>query len=106
MRDSNSFHSTCLDTYPPIFYLNETSKRAIAAVHAYNESLAGVGMRGGFFRKRESTYTTEREREGESSASRAGTTAASRCPLSLIKLRHVEREIEKSLGVAYSALRS
>lgn len=22
MRDSNNFHSICMDTYPPIFYLN------------------------------------------------------------------------------------
>lgn len=25
--DSNQFHATCLDTAPPIFYLNQTSKR-------------------------------------------------------------------------------
>ncbi|KAJ1448734.1 hypothetical protein M885DRAFT_538086 [Pelagophyceae sp. CCMP2097] len=42
MRDSNSFHATCLDTYPPIFYLDETSKRAISIVHAFNESHGGV----------------------------------------------------------------
>ena len=36
MRDSNSFHATCLDTFPPIFYLNEVSKRAITCVHAFN----------------------------------------------------------------------
>jgi len=36
MKDSNSFHSVCSDTYPPIFYLNDTSKRIIHLVHAYN----------------------------------------------------------------------
>jgi len=37
MRDSNSFHATCLDTYPPIMYLNEYSKAAIRAVQMINE---------------------------------------------------------------------
>ena len=36
MKDSNQFHATCLDTYPPIFYLNDTSKHIIHAVHAVN----------------------------------------------------------------------
>lgn len=36
MKDSNQFHATCLDTSPPIFYLNETSKRVIELVHAFN----------------------------------------------------------------------
>ena len=36
MKDSNSFHATCLDTYPPIFYLNDTSKAAIRAVEGIN----------------------------------------------------------------------
>jgi diphosphomevalonate decarboxylase len=40
MMDSNSFHATCLDTFPPIFYLNDTSRAAIMAVEAINE-LAG-----------------------------------------------------------------
>ena len=37
MRDSNQFHATCLDTYPPIFYMNDVSKSAVRAVHAYND---------------------------------------------------------------------
>ena len=36
MKDSNQFHATCLDTYPPIFYLNATSQRIIHLVHQYN----------------------------------------------------------------------
>lgn len=37
MQDSNQFHATCLDTYPPIFYMNDTSRQIIAVVTAYNE---------------------------------------------------------------------
>ncbi len=37
MRESNSFHATCLDTDPPIFYLNDVSRAAIQAVQAINE---------------------------------------------------------------------
>lgn len=37
MKDSNSFHATCLDSYPPIFYLNDTSKKIIKLVHSINE---------------------------------------------------------------------
>lgn len=36
MMDSNQFHSTCMDTYPPIFYMNDISKSIIRIVHAYN----------------------------------------------------------------------
>lgn len=37
MRESNSFHATCLDTEPPIFYLNDVSRAAIQAVQSINE---------------------------------------------------------------------
>lgn len=37
MKDSNSFHSVCLDSFPPIFYLNDTSKKIIKLIHKINE---------------------------------------------------------------------
>ncbi|GAO14685.1 uncharacterized protein UV8b_04631 [Ustilaginoidea virens] len=37
MRDSNSFHACCADTYPPIFYMNDVSRAAIRAVESINE---------------------------------------------------------------------
>jgi diphosphomevalonate decarboxylase len=36
MRDSNSFHATCLDTDPPIFYMNDVSRAAVRAVEVIN----------------------------------------------------------------------
>ena len=38
MRESNSFHATCLDTWPPIFYLNDTSRAAMRMVEAINSA--------------------------------------------------------------------
>lgn len=37
MRDSNSFHATCLDSFPPIFYMNDTSRKIIKLCHSINE---------------------------------------------------------------------
>lgn len=37
MMDSNQFHATCLDTYPPIFYMNDVSRSIIRLVTAYND---------------------------------------------------------------------
>lgn len=37
MQDSNQFHAVCLDTFPPIFYMNDVSKSIIKLVHAFNE---------------------------------------------------------------------
>ncbi|XP_003460964.1 diphosphomevalonate decarboxylase [Cavia porcellus] len=36
MKDSNQFHATCLDTFPPISYLNDTSRRIMQLVHRFN----------------------------------------------------------------------
>ncbi|KAK5746477.1 diphosphomevalonate decarboxylase [Elasticomyces elasticus] len=38
MKDSNNFHATCLDTSPPILYLNDTSRAAIRICNAINSS--------------------------------------------------------------------
>lgn len=36
--DSNQFHATCLDTSPPIFYMNDTSRRIISFVERWNKA--------------------------------------------------------------------
>ena len=42
MKDSNQFHATCLDTYPPIFYMNDVSKVIIRLVHVINAHYGAV----------------------------------------------------------------
>ncbi|KAF2100537.1 Diphosphomevalonate decarboxylase [Rhizodiscina lignyota] len=37
MRDSNNFHACCLDTTPPIFYMNDVSRAAVRMVEWINE---------------------------------------------------------------------
>ena len=36
MRDSNSFHATCLDSWPPIQYMNDVSRAAVKLVENIN----------------------------------------------------------------------
>ena len=36
MQDSNQFHAICLDTYPPICYMNDVSRNIVRVVTAYN----------------------------------------------------------------------
>ncbi|KIM75945.1 hypothetical protein PILCRDRAFT_13147 [Piloderma croceum F 1598] len=36
MKDPDQFHAVCLDTHPPIFYLNEKSRNVITLVHELN----------------------------------------------------------------------
>nr|CAG4637255.1 EOG090X0AX4 [Ceriodaphnia reticulata] len=42
MQDSNQFHAICLDTYPPLFYMNSTSQAIIQLVHRYNQLRQGT----------------------------------------------------------------
>ncbi|CEG38424.1 diphosphomevalonate decarboxylase [Plasmopara halstedii] len=42
MQDSNQFHAMCIDTTPPIFYLNDVSCQLINLVHRYNEQAGRV----------------------------------------------------------------
>jgi diphosphomevalonate decarboxylase len=42
MKDSNQFHATCLDTYPPIFYMTDISKTIIRLCHVINEYYGSV----------------------------------------------------------------
>lgn len=42
MKESNSFHATCLDTEPPIFYLNDVSRAVIRAVENVNEKVGKI----------------------------------------------------------------
>ncbi|OMH86194.1 Diphosphomevalonate decarboxylase [Zancudomyces culisetae] len=39
MKDSNQFHAVCLDTFPPIFYLNDVSRGIITLVHRFNSQV-------------------------------------------------------------------
>eukprot|EP00049_Salpingoeca_infusionum_P012515 m.228984 g.228984 ORF g.228984 m.228984 type:complete len:418 (+) comp15199_c0_seq2:382-1635(+) len=42
MQDSNQFHATCLDTYPPIFYLNDVSRAIIQVLTQYNAAAGEI----------------------------------------------------------------
>ena len=44
MKDSNTFHACCLDTFPPISYLNSESFEVISAVHEFNEAMGRIAV--------------------------------------------------------------
>ncbi len=39
MKDSNRLHAICMESYPPIMYLNDRSKAVIEAIHGLNDSM-------------------------------------------------------------------
>nr|GAT60292.1 predicted protein [Mycena chlorophos] len=53
MADSNQFHAVCLDTSPPIFYMNDVSRAIIAVIEEYNR----VGLLPENGGKRKAAYT-------------------------------------------------
>lgn len=43
MQDSNQFHAVALDTYPPIFYMNDVSRAIISLIVEYNRTSVDAG---------------------------------------------------------------
>ncbi|PWN28173.1 putative MVD1-mevalonate pyrophosphate decarboxylase [Jaminaea rosea] len=43
MADSNNFHATCLDTTPPIFYMNDVSRAIVQLVEELNRASEEAG---------------------------------------------------------------
>jgi diphosphomevalonate decarboxylase len=46
MQDSNQFHAVCMDTYPPIFYMNDVSKSIIRLCTVLNAHYADENGKG------------------------------------------------------------
>lgn len=44
IADSNQFHAVCLDTTPPIFYLNDVSRAIIAVIEELNRCSRALGQ--------------------------------------------------------------
>lgn len=44
MKDSNSLHACCLDTFPPIVYLTESSHVTMQLVHQFNQQQGRVAI--------------------------------------------------------------
>ena len=42
MQDSNSFHAVCLDSWPPIHYLDDVSRAAMRIVEGINDKAGGM----------------------------------------------------------------
>eukprot|EP00002_Diphylleia_rotans_P036768 TRINITY_DN8151_c0_g1_i1.p1 TRINITY_DN8151_c0_g1~~TRINITY_DN8151_c0_g1_i1.p1 ORF type:complete len:404 (-),score=77.96 TRINITY_DN8151_c0_g1_i1:242-1453(-) len=65
MQDSNQFHATCLDTYPPIFYMNDTSKTVIHLITKYNQYAGKIKAAYTFDAGPNAVVYLERENLGE-----------------------------------------
>jgi diphosphomevalonate decarboxylase len=52
MQDSNQFHAVCMDTYPPIFYMNDISKtiiRLCTIINSYySDPITGKGIKAAY----------------------------------------------------------
>lgn len=46
MRDSNQFHAVCLDTFPPISYMNDISRKIVQVITRYNAVFLKDGPNG------------------------------------------------------------
>lgn len=44
MADSNNFHATCLDTTPPIFYMNDVSRAIVQLIEELNRASEAQGQ--------------------------------------------------------------
>lgn len=42
MKESNQFHAVCLDTYPPCYYMSDTSHTLSTLIHKYNDDAGEV----------------------------------------------------------------
>jgi len=42
MQDSHNFHACCMDTFPPIIYMTDTSHHIVELVHAFNKARGEV----------------------------------------------------------------
>ncbi|KAJ3096666.1 diphosphomevalonate decarboxylase [Phlyctochytrium planicorne] len=56
MKDSNQFHAVCLDTFPPIFYMNDVSKGIISLITSYNSACALIDEQDGLPQEKRRKY--------------------------------------------------
>ncbi|KAI8586251.1 mevalonate pyrophosphate decarboxylase [Geranomyces variabilis] len=57
MKDSNQFHAVCLDTFPPISYMNDVSRAVVHLITSYNALFTQPGNAGGPKKGYRAAYT-------------------------------------------------